>query len=246
MTQLCKILSDDQERWGVHSLSNPLKTQHRYFEAGASEMEASEKPQPKLEFVQEAASQSEYYISYAWKDSSPEGTEREATVDQLCNVAEKDHSIKIIRDKENIGLGESILKFMKRIGKADKVFVILSDKYLKSPYCMFELFEIWRNSRQEEDEFLQHIRTYILPCTNIYTPLGRGQYAVFWKNEKKNLEELIEKNGADILGVDDFRQFKLMQDFTHHVGDILALIVDKVQPRKFEELIQYGFDGSVN
>ena len=44
---------------------------------------------------------------------------------------------------------------MRQLGKGDKkVFVILSDKYLRSPFCMFELFEVWQNSSGEPDELL--------------------------------------------------------------------------------------------
>jgi hypothetical protein len=32
--------------------------------------------------------------------------------------------------------------------------VILSDKYLRSPHCMFELSEIWRTSRHEEESLI--------------------------------------------------------------------------------------------
>jgi hypothetical protein len=32
--------------------------------------------------------------------------------------------------------GDLISAFMKRIGRADRVIVVLSDKYLRSPYCM--------------------------------------------------------------------------------------------------------------
>ena len=31
---------------------------------------------------------------------------------------------------------------MRAIGEGDRIFVVLSDKYLKSPFCMYELFEI--------------------------------------------------------------------------------------------------------
>jgi internalin A len=31
-----------------------------------------------------------------------------------------------------------------------------------------------------------------------------------------------------------------MLDFAHHVGDILHTMADIVQPRSFEELVQYG------
>jgi hypothetical protein len=36
-------------------------------------------------------------------------------------------------------LGERISEFMKRIGRGDRVFVVLSDNYCKSYYCMSEL-----------------------------------------------------------------------------------------------------------
>ncbi|MEO5998942.1 MAG: hypothetical protein ABIN89_19385 [Chitinophagaceae bacterium] len=34
---------------------------------------------------------------------------------------------------------------MKRIGTGKAVVVVIGDRYLKSPYCMFELLEIYRN-----------------------------------------------------------------------------------------------------
>jgi hypothetical protein len=34
---------------------------------------------------------------------------------------------------------------------------------------------------------------------------------------------------------------KLMQAFAHHVGDMLALIADTLQPRDIDELKRHGF-----
>jgi internalin A len=50
----------------------------------------------------------------------------------------------------------------------------------------------------------------------------------------------MDENGSDILGEKDFKRYKLMLDFAHHVGDILHTMADIVQPRSFEELVQYG------
>jgi hypothetical protein len=33
-----------------------------------------------------------------------------------------------------------------------------------------------------------------------------------------------------------------MQDFAHHVGDILALFADTVNAREFDDFLPYGFD----
>jgi hypothetical protein len=39
---------------------------------------------------------------------------------------------------------------MKPIRRADRVIVVLSDKYLRSPYCMTELHTIYRRSNEEK------------------------------------------------------------------------------------------------
>jgi len=59
------------------------------------------------------------------------------------------------------GLGESAA-FMRRIGVGDRIFVIPSEKRLRSPYCTFELSEIWRTSRQEGETFLSWVRVYVV------------------------------------------------------------------------------------
>ncbi len=51
-------------------------------------------------------------------------------------------------------LGDRISTFMDRIGKGavnGRVCIVLSDKYLKSPYCMHELFDVWRNCREDDN-----------------------------------------------------------------------------------------------
>ena len=53
------------------------------------------------------------------------------------------------------------------------MFVILSDKYLKSPYCMYELLEVWRNCKAEDEVFRKRIRVYRLPDAKMMGPLER-------------------------------------------------------------------------
>jgi Trypsin-like peptidase domain/TIR domain len=96
-----------------------------------------------------------YYVSYAWADPTDPG--REKIVDQACEEARR-RGVTIIRDKTTLKVGDSVSKFMGQIAQGDVIFVVLSDKYLKSPWCMFELFEIWRVNRQDETEFLERVR----------------------------------------------------------------------------------------
>jgi TIR domain len=183
----------------------------------------------------------EYFVSYAWGDSTPEGLAYEAIVDKLCASAEQ-RGISILRDRKSLGLGQRISSFMLRLGEADRVFVVLSDKYLKSPYCMYELSEVWRNCRQDDKEFLSRVRVYTLPTAKIWTPLERAECAVYWKQESAKLESIVKEHGYDILGDNDYRRYKMMKEFSYNIGNILEAVTDILQPRNFEEFEKYGFD----
>ncbi len=239
LERLVKLVEEEQGRIGLASSGKPpaqatgtMGTTHSHDEPKAP---------AALKFTQEPAQTPEYFVSYAWGDSTPEGRARENIVDRLC-VAAEERNISILRDKKILGLGERISKFIQRLGRADRVFIVLSDKYLKSPYCMYELFEVWRNCRRDDQEFLDRIRVFMLPDARIWSPLERAQCAVHWKEGSGKLEAIVNQHGYNILGRKDYQHYKLMKDFSHHIGDILETITDILQPRSFEELEKYGFD----
>jgi hypothetical protein len=80
------------------------------------------------------------FISYAW------GGEKEEIVNQIDQALQK-RGIKIIRDKRDLGYKGSIRAFMESLGKGVCVIVVISDKYLRSSNCMFELIEIAENKQ---------------------------------------------------------------------------------------------------
>jgi hypothetical protein len=123
-----------------------------------------------------------------------------------------------------------------RVLRLDRVFVVLSDKYLKSPYCMFELLEVWRFSRGEKAEFIDRVRAYTLPGVQISTLLDRLQYAVYWTKRRDTVDSLVKQHGIRILGEDGMKEYFLMEDFVGRVSDILAMVADRLQPGNFEEL----------
>lgn len=122
------------------------------------------------------------FISYAWGE---ETHEREAIVNQLDQSLQK-RGIKIVRDKRDLGYKGSIGKFMERIGEGDCVIVVISDKYLRSKNCMFELVEI-----AEHKQFAERIFPIILSDAKIYDPVDRIDYAQHWEKEKEKLNEKL-------------------------------------------------------
>ena len=177
-----------------------------------------------------------WFVSYAWGDDlTAEGRIREEIVDRLCDGAAA-RGYHILRDKDVLSLGDSISDFMRRIGSGDRVFMIISDKYLRSPHCMFELSEVWRTSRQEGKAFLERVRIYATPDVKIFRPVDWVDWAIFWKQEHDALEGRAFQHGLAVLGKSGARRLAQMRTFYNQIADILGTFADIVQPRTFDEL----------
>ena len=181
------------------------------------------------------------YVSYAWADD--DNPEREAQVDALVEQARR-KGVDVVRDKDVLKAGDRISDFMRRIGGSDRIFVFLSHKYLTSAFCMNKLFLIWRNSREDESDFLSRVRVYTLDDARFDRFEDRLSYAKYWRNEHDRLKEIIKGSLSEVSDF-DYRRFRLMDQFATNIGDILALFSDTVRPRSFEDFLKYGFeDGS--
>jgi internalin A len=189
----------------------------------------------------EPSAKTEYYVSYAWGDATPEGREREAVVDRLC-VEAGSRGLAIVRDKAAMSHGDRISKFMKRIGRGDRIFIVLSDKYLKSAYCMSELFDVWRNCKEDPEEFIARTRVYELPCAKIATAIERGRYAVHWREKLDELNAFVKEHGQLVLSDEDNAEYRLMTRFVNETANILRLVQDVLRPRGFDDFTTYGFD----
>jgi internalin A len=224
--------------WTIREAPDPLRANHPP-KAGRRPPEATDphdaRPERALEFAPPPSEAITYGVSYAWNDES------KAKVDELCEEAVR-RGKKILRDTSEINLGDSFIRFMQQLGSRDLLFVILSDKYLKSAYCMYELLEVWRNCKEKPETFRKRVLVYRLSDAAMSTPRERVLCAKYWREQFNELDATVREFGPDLLGEADFKRYKLMQDFSHRVGDILALIADTLQPRDFDELKSFGLD----
>lgn len=163
----------------------------------------------------------EIFFSYAWGDEKETGESREKIVNDLYESLKSD-SYTVVIDKVELGYRGLISNFMGRIGKGDFVIVALTDKYFKSPYCMFELYEVYRNSKFEREEFIKKIYPIRVEKIAFDKP---EIYIDYWKNEKQKLEEFIKKYLTD--GIESkFKEFTQIQDITSKIGSILGILKD--------------------
>jgi internalin A len=152
---------------------------------------------------------------------------------------------KVVRDKTAMTYGDRISQFMDRIGKGavnGRVFVVLSDKYLKSAYCMHELFDVWRNCREDPKTFIDRTRVHVLASATIATPVERAQYVIYWQSNFKAIDALLKEHGQLVLSDDDNAEYRLMTRFVNETANVLKLVQDTLRPRTFEEFVKHGFD----
>ncbi len=170
------------------------------------------------------------FISYAW------GGEREDVVNQIDEALQK-RGIKIIRDKRDLGYKGSIKEFMERIGRGDCIILVISDKYLRSPNCMFELVEIAENK-----QFYDRVFPIVLSDANIYDPLKRIEYVKHWEAKRAELAKAMKKlDPANLQGIrDDMDQYDRIRDkisgMTSILKDMNTLTPDMHKDSEFSDL----------
>jgi internalin A len=165
-------------------------------------------------------------------------------VDRLCSEAEA-RGKRIVRDKTAMKIGDRISTFMDRIGKGvldGRVCIALSDKYLKSPYCMHELFDVRRNCREDGDTLIDRTRVLVLPSAKISGAIERAQYVVHWQSKFKELDTLVKEHGPFVLSDKDNAEFRLMSRFVSETANVLQLVQDTLRPRSFDDYVNHVFD----
>ncbi|MDG1571162.1 toll/interleukin-1 receptor domain-containing protein [Robiginitalea sp. M366] len=194
---------------------------HKALEAGQIQEPEAQKVAP-----------TEIYISYAWKGASEE-------MANLIETTLQANEIHLVRDKNDLGYKGGITEFMNRIGQAKGVVVIVSDKYLKSGYCMYELSEIYRHA-----DFEGRIFPIVLEDAMIFDVNKRLEYKQEWKQKLDALDEEIKRSGAEALQTigAEYEKFKRIYDdfdrIINKVSDMNVLTPDIHKSTHFEDLIK--------
>ena len=174
----------------------------------------------------------EVFVSYGW---TPESN---AIVDRI-QEALSSSGIRLLRDREEVRYRDSIREFMHRIGQGKCVVVVISEKYLKSENCMFELVEIAKNPGLRERIF-----PIVLADANIYKATGRINYVRYWEDEIQELDQALKTVRGDNLTKlqEDLNLYseirRLFDGITDTLRDMNALTPEQHEGSGFEELIR--------
>lgn len=169
------------------------------------------------------------YFSYAWgDDETPEGRLRAEAADALyreLKAREARGELQVMIDREQMGYKSRIRDFTRQYGNSSiLIILIISEKYLLSPYCMGEVVEILSNK-----DYRERIFPVVLPDANLKDGVRLAQYYTVWENRKRDLsaeiEHIQDKTYAGPL-IEQQRDIaeiiRIIAQFTTEMGDTLT------------------------
>jgi internalin A len=163
------------------------------------------------------------HVSYSWGDDS----------EDFVELLEQELSGACVwrRDKRAMRSGEWISAFMDEIALSRCVVVVISDKYLRSPYCMRELLGLFQTSLGQKSRLMDRIVPVVLPDAQFHSTPQRMAWVKHWK-------QVFEANAASVEGLDDsekgfefVQEQQLITEFRTRVADVLKWVTDVLMPR---------------
>lgn len=154
------------------------------------------------------------------------------------------------RDIRDVEYHESFKKFMQSIEKHDYVISIISDNYLKSRNCMYEMLEVVKDSKFSQRllfiELTNEDAKYykIAPVQNIgadvYSVSGQARYLKYWSQMDKELDSEIEEIGNAIYAINQIKEKKIIQKILLDLPDFLEFVRDN-KGLSLAEHLENGF-----
>jgi hypothetical protein len=152
------------------------------------------------------------FLSYSHKDSV-----------YADNIEKKfvEMSQKITRDVRDLKYKESIKEFMKKIRKSDYAIVLVTENYLCSSNCMFEMLEFLK-----EPNYLDRIIPIIKKTSDIFSIEGIIRYINYWNEKKNDLENRLKSIPIDSIGMLP-EKLKHYENISRSIAPIIEELTDK-------------------
>ena len=155
------------------------------------------------------------FLSYSWSDD-PLADEIEAELKQNTQI-------ELHRDKIDLNQWDGIREYMQSIPEMDYVILLISDAYLKSVNCMYEVLEVMRDRKYRDKIFPAVV------ATGIYNAGIRAQYVIYWQTEYKKLNASLEGIATENIG-NLGKDLKRLRDISSNVAEFLDMVAGMNNP----------------
>lgn len=134
----------------------------------------------------------------------------------ICNIK---------RDKNEIGDWESISDFMKTIRKEDFAVLVISDSYLKSTACLFEVIQLMKDENWDK-----HTMYVIMDdAKTLFNLGGQLDYIQYWENHYKDIYKKIEQLPLESAHK-QIEQLNKITTIKKEIGEFLNKVSDAKTP----------------
>lgn len=156
----------------------------------------------------------EMFVSYCQKDK--------IYADHI-DLYFKNKKVIIHRDVRDIKEWSSIKQYMNSAGKMDYAILVITDNYLKSPNCMYEVLEVMKEHNYKDKIFP------VVVENSIYMLEGKLKYVSYWENQFKTLNESMKQ--VEIVNLGPLHEeLKRTQTIASSISEFLGLISDMNNP----------------
>lgn len=140
------------------------------------------------------------FLSYCGKD--------EETVNDIDKKFQE-MGLDVTRDNRDLHYKSDIKNFMQSLKNHDYVITVISDSYLHSKSCMYEIGELLKIN-----DYKTKTLQIILPDADIFDDVNKYKYLDFWTEKKSELEEKLKKNLS-------IANMQLIKEDIEHYNDII-------------------------
>lgn len=185
------------------------------------------------------------FLSYCHKDKDL----ADIIENKISEVAKE--KIKITRDITALKYKDSLDEFMQTIKQHDYVISVVSNNYLKSIPCMYEIAELMKDTEYYRrllfvvigKKDIIHYKDDDLKVEDIEADIysfNRFDYIKFWSDTKKKLDDKIKtiENTAFVEGMT--KEVKKIEKITLNIDDFIAKLSDGLGI-SFEEMLESDF-----
>jgi hypothetical protein len=157
---------------------------------------------------------SSVYVSYRHEVKS------KAIVECLKKACES-RGITLTVDDRALGYRDSIRDFMRQLGAGGCIVVVLSEDYLKSKNCMFELLEIEKNR-----DIRDRVFPIILRGTKIHDAEDRLTFIKYWEEKSTVLEAELKQTKSQAYLPSIHKDLDLYSDIRRAIDGLMDLLGD--------------------
>jgi len=174
------------------------------------------------------------YISYAWNDKLKEEKMFNQILETILNGF-KNRGYDVMIDREQIKFKDSLSGFMQNLGKGHFIVMLISDKYLKSKNCLFEVIEILKNGNLHNRIF-----PIILNDAKIFDGVSIADYLTYWENKITVLNDKVKTMDNIAYSKAIIEEITLFSEIRRIISDFAAQL-SNMQVLKAEEHLNDNF-----